>query len=315
MLSDQQTHIAPLKVGIVVPYFENREFLISLIESILAQDNDSWRMVIIDDSGCLRPLDLPSYISLDERIEVTINQLNEGIGESWNSGVAQIITKHEPEILCVIHADDGLEQNYISTVIAAHSKFPDAYAVHTGVKIIGKSGSYKYSFPDFVKRIIRPKSNENGLISEGDSGLAQILGGDFIFCPALSFKSKLCKYPLFDSNWKMVIDLNLIATALIAGKKFVGIEQRVYRYRRHSGNLTARLNASTERFAEEVQFYRHIAAVCDQNGFSKSSRVARSMRMIKLHILYQMTMSVLTGNIGLVKKLSVALKDSFRGSR
>ena len=314
-LGSEQDLLSPVKVGIVVPFFESQEYLFSLIESVIKQDNDSWIMLIVDDSGGLTALDLPTSIALDERIEMIVNSENKGIGHSWNLGIDQMVLRNNPEILCVIHADDELEPNYVSSILSAHAKYPEAYAIHTNVKIIGKSGSVRFSFPDFVKTRIRPKAHENVLISEGDTGLAQVLRGDFVFCPTLSFKSLQCELPLFDANWRMVIDLNLLATALLSGKRIVGISEPVYRYRRHGGNLTAKLNASTERFTDEIKFYKQIAFLCDQSGFTESTRVARRMLIVKLHILYQAAGALLTGNLQLLKKLVIALKDSFRGSR
>ena len=302
-------------LGIVVPYFDNQDYFYRLLDSILKQDSGAWFLTIVDDSGGNDPLVLRPEITQDARIDLVVNDQNLGLGKSWNTGLESMKSLHNPDVVAVIHADDELEPNYVSTVLSAHTANPDTFAVHTEVRIIDEYGSFRFSFPDFIKGIVRPGSSHDEVVSRGDAGLSQILRGNFVFCPTLSFKTAMCDFPMFDEEWNMAIDLDLISRSLLSGRTILGVGDKVYRYRRHGGNLTSRLNKSTERFSEEIQFYAQISTTCKEQGFSTSARVARRMRIVKFHILYQMVKSVLTGNIGLVKKLSVALKDSFRGSR
>jgi glycosyltransferase involved in cell wall biosynthesis len=302
-------------LGIVVPYFENQDYFYRLVGSIIAQQSDSWFLTIVDDSGGNDALVLRPDIAQDTRIDLVVNNHNLGLGKSWNTGLESMKSRHNPEVVAVIHADDELEPNYVSRVLAAHEANPDVFAVHTEVRIIDEHGSFRFSFPDFIKGIVRPGSAKDEVFSRGDAGLSQILKGNFVFCPTMSFKTAMCDFPVFDEDWKMTIDLDLISRSLLLGKTILGVGDKVYRYRRHGGNLTARLNKSTERFSEEIQFYAQISKTCRNQGFSSSARVARRMWIVKFHILYQMTTSVLTGNLGLVKKLAVVLMDSFRGSR
>ena len=302
-------------LGIVVPYFDNQDYFNRLIDSILNQESGSWFLTIVDDSGGNDPLDLSPKIVQDARIALVVNDRNLGLGKSWNRGLESMKSLHNPDVVAVIHADDELEPNYVSTVLAAHKANPDAFAVHTEAHIIDEHGSFRFSFPDFIKGIVRPGSSRDEVVSRGDAGLSQILRGNFVFCPTLSLKTVMCDFPVFDEDWKMAIDLDLISRSLLSGKTILGIGEKVYRYRRHGGNLTSRLNKSTERFSEEVKFYAQISKTCSERGFSSSARVARQMRIVRLHILYQILKSTLSGNLRLTKKLSLILKNSVRGSR
>jgi len=302
-------------LGIVVPYFDNQDYFYRLIDSILNQESGSWFLTIVDDSGGNDPLVLRPDIAQNTRIGLVVNNGNLGLGKSWNTGLDSMKSRHNPDVVAVIHADDELEPNYVSTVLAAHKANPDVFAVHTEVRIIDEHGSFRFSFPDFIKGIVRPGSAKDEVVSRGDAGLSQILKGNFVFCPTLSFKTSMCDFPVFDEDWKMTIDLDLISRSLLTGKTILGVADKVYRYRRHGGNLTARLNKSTERFSEEIKFYAQISTTCKEQGFPLSARVAKRMWIVKFHILYQMMKSLLTGNLGLVKKLAAALMESFRGSR
>lgn len=299
-------------LGIVVPYFDNQNYFFRLLDSILKQDSGSWFLTVVDDSGGNDPLVLRPDIAQDARIAFVVNDQNLGLGKSWNVGIEIMKSLHDPDVIAVIHADDELETDYVSTVLAAHEANPNAFAVHTEVRIIDEHGLFRFSFPDFVKAVVRPGSSRDEVVSCGDTGLSQILKGNFIFCPTLSFKTAMCDVPLFNPEWNMAIDLDLISRSLLSGKTIVGVSDKVYRYRRHGGNLTSRLNKSTERFSEEIRFYAQISKACEEHSFSVSAQIARRMWIVKLHILYQLVKGVLSGNLSLVKKLLGVLRDSFK---
>lgn len=291
------------RIGIVVPFLKNQSYLYRLIDSILAQDSDSWLLTIVDNSGGNDSVILRTDIAHDPRVDLIVNNQNLGIGKSWNTGIGSMKSRHNPSVIAVIHADDELEPNYVSTVLAAHSANLDVFAVHTQVRIIDEHGSLRFSFPDFIKRFIRPGSGADEVASRGDVGLSQILRGNFVFCPTLSFKTAMCELPMFDERWKMVMDLDLISKSLLSGKTILGIGEKIYRYRRHSGNLTTQLNRSTERFVEEINLYYQISQTCEAQGFLSSARVARRMQIIWLHVFYQILRSLLSGNFRLTKKM------------
>ena len=302
-------------LGIVVPYFNNQDYFYRLIDSILNQESGSWFLTIVDDSGGKDPLVLRPDIAQDTRIGLVVNNRNLGLGKSWNTGLESMRSLHTPDVVAVIHADDELEPNYVSTVLAAHEANSKVFAVHTQARIINEHGSFGFSFPDFIKGLTRPGSSRDEVVSRGDAGLSQILKGNFVFCPTLSFKTAMCDFPLFDEDWEMAIDLDLISRTLLSGKTILGIGEKVYRYRRHGGNMTSRLTKSTERFSEEIKFYVQISKTCRERGFSSSDHVAQKMRIVRLNILYRILKSTLSGDLRSIKKLSLILKNSLRGSR
>jgi glycosyltransferase involved in cell wall biosynthesis len=303
-----------MKLGIVVPYHKNQDFLFRMVQSIIDQDCDSWMVVVVDDSGGESPVLFPSPLIDNPKFDLIVNDVNEGLGNSWNIGVEFLLSKWKPDLIVIAHADDELEPRFVSESISIHERFPDVFAVHTGVSIIDESGVSKFSFPDFVKNCLRPRYKSGIIESFGDTGLAQLLRGDFIFCPTLSFKSSMIEQPTFDPAWKMVIDLNLLSRSLLQTKRIIGTQSKLYRYRRHGGNLTKQLNSSTVRFVEEIKLYQEVASLCEQIGYKKSSRVAQRMTIIRLHILFQMVVAVLSGKSQLVRKLLSVLRKSFKRS-
>jgi glycosyltransferase involved in cell wall biosynthesis len=302
-----------MKLGIVVPYFENRQLLRKLLHSIVKQDSSDWKLLIIDDSGGKEPVDLTELKSLSQDFELVSNHSTLGIGECWNVGLKCMFDRFKPEILSVVHADDELEKDYVSKVISAHEDFPHAFAIYTGVKIIDEASNEKFSFPDYIKTLISPRSGSQHTVLKGDLGLSRLLAGDFIFCPTLSFKTEQVDLPLFDSKWQMVVDLDLLSRALISNKEIVGIPAKIYRYRRHDHNLTAQLNRTMARFHEEIDFYLDLSMKCRATGFSRSANAASQMTIIKLHLVFQILTSVFRGQISRTRALYRILRIALRG--
>ena len=151
--------------------------------------------------------------------------------------------------------------------------------------------------------------------SFGDRGLARLLRGNFIFCPTLSFRPEAVSLPLFDAEFEQVLDLELTSRLLLEGKTIVGLKRRLYRYRRHTTNLTVQHNLSGVRFQEEVRLYRELEKRCREAGFSLSARVARKMLIIRLHCWYLYFRSLLVGNREMKNNMKSILREIPRESK
>lgn len=84
------------KVGIVVPFFKNQSYFYRLVDSILAQDSDSWLLTIVDDSGGRDLITLRTDIARDPRVDLVVNGHNLGLGKSWNTGLESMKSRHNP---------------------------------------------------------------------------------------------------------------------------------------------------------------------------------------------------------------------------
>jgi hypothetical protein len=209
-----------------------------------------------------------------------------------------------------VHADDVLEATFIEASQKAHSDNPNAVAVHTSVTVVDEENKKRFSFPDFVKFHVAPYKHSRAISTSGDSGLASVLRGNFVFCPTVSFKTKFISLPLFNPQWKMAVDLELISRLLLDGQTIVGIPDFVYRYRRHRNNLTSQLTDTTARFVEEIAFYKQVSAECKEKGFQKSALVASRLTMVRLHILYRMFQKLIRFDLRSMLKLLAVLRTT-----
>ena len=293
-----------------MPFFSDEKYLEQMLKSIAAQNTDQWVSVVVDDSGRPNEAELTVRSMGNPKISYLRNEHNLGLGKCWNVGLEYLSTNFSPSVVAVVHADDVLEANFIEASQKAHSDNPNAIAVHTSVTVVDEDNKKRFSFPDFIKFHVAPYKHSRSISTSGDSGLASVLRGNFVFCPTVSFKSKFISLPLFNPQWNMAVDLELISRLLLDGQTIVGIPDFVYRYRRHRNNLTSQLTDTTARFVEEIAFYKQVSVECKEKGFQKSALVASRLTMVRLHILYRVVQKLIRFDLRSVVKLLAVLRTT-----
>ena len=293
-----------------MPFFSDEKYLEQMLKSIAAQNTDQWVSVVVDDSGRPNEAELTVRSMGNPKITYLRNEHNLGLGKCWNVGLEYLSTNFSPSVVAVVHADDVLEANFIEASQKAHSDNPNAIAVHTSVTVVDEDNKKRFSFPDFIKFHVAPYKHSRSIATSGDSGLASVLRGNFVFCPTVSFKTKFISLPLFNPQWKMAVDLELISRLLLDGQTIVGIPDFVYRYRRHRNNLTSQLTDTTARFVEEIAFYKQVSVECKEKGFQKSALVASRLTMVRLHILYRVIQKLVRFDLRSAVKLLAVLRTT-----
>lgn len=267
----------------MIPYYSSFTQLIKAVESVLTQTSSSWMLTIVNDNpaDCER---VERYVvSLNnEKINCIHNKKNIGITANWNKCI-KLATN---ELVTIFHSDDILEQNYVYKMERLAKEHPKHRAYFCNSNIINEYDQRMFSFPDFIKSIIRPKAAVN-LIVEGDSGLASLLKGNYIFCPAVCYR-KPGKAPiLFSKQWKMVQDLALYKDILFRGESLLGCNDKLYNYRRHGNSQTSILTKNYLRFIEEKALYKDIYNDSLKLHWNKSATKAKRQLIIRLNLFYQ----------------------------
>ena len=296
--------------GFVVPFFSDEKYLEQMLKSIAAQNTDQWVCVVVDDSGRPNEAELTVRSMGNPKITYLRNEYNLGLGKCWNVGLEYLSTNFSPSVVAVVHADDVLEATFTEASLKAHLDNPNAIAVHTSATVVDENNKKRFSFPDFIKFHVAPYKHSRSILTSGDTGLASVLRGNFVFCPTVSFKSKFISLPLFNPQWKMAVDLELISRLLLDGQTIVGIPDFVYRYRRHRNNLTSQLTDTTARFVEEIAFYKQVSVECKEKGFQKSALVASRLTMVRLHILYRVFQKLIRFDLRSMLKLLAVLRTT-----
>jgi glycosyltransferase involved in cell wall biosynthesis len=293
-----------------VPFYSHPELLERALTSVMAQRNADWDAVVVDDA----PVDVGAREIVERvgegRIRYIENPSNLGIAGNWN----RCLEVAETDLVTLFHADDELAPDYADVVLDGHGRFGDAVAVYTGATVIAADGSRHVSLQDEIKRIIRPRATDGWTHIAGEAGLVSLLRGQHIFCPTLCFRRDRLPAPAFRSEWRQVLDLDLLARLLLEGDHLVGADRVAYRYRRHAENQTAQLTASFDRFEEEFAIYDEIARAAAGRGWVRASRVANRAVIIRLHLAYRAVEHLIAGRPSLAAACLRRIGDRGRRS-
>jgi GT2 family glycosyltransferase len=223
----------------------------------------------------------------DHRITYVRNEENLGLAGNWN----RCVELSKTPLVTLVHGDDELMPHYAATMLAAHSKWPDAAAIFCEATVIDERGREVFSFRDYVKGWLLPDP-KNPFALEGEQGVRSLLRGNFIMCPTLCYKRTLFQNITFSPEWRMVLDVDFYFRAIAKGAKFVGLRDVAYRYRRHAEQITAECELNLRIFSEEVELWRCAARDARARGWHGTAKVAESMTIIKLQLLYYLLADV-----------------------
>lgn len=264
--------------SVCIPHYGSERFLLEAVKSVAEQTVRDFELIIslgtpVSEAGLAKVRDwVPE-------VRITHCPAN-GIAPNWNHCIDQA----SGEYTVVLHSDDKLKPGYLALMNKLILQYDAADAWFCGVALIDEQGNKNRSFADSVKTVIEPTQQVYTL--EGDQGLAQILKGCFIYCPTLCYRSETIQQFRFSEHWGMVLDLDLYARLLMAGKDIVGTREVQFEYRRHSQSTTAKLTKARTRFEEEWKLYQLVAEQAETMTWSKTAAVTKRKLMLRLHVLF-----------------------------
>jgi glycosyltransferase involved in cell wall biosynthesis len=278
----EESPVAP-RLCLAIPFFSNLGYLDAALRSVVAQSDPQWTAIVVDDASPELGAEEVVAAIRDPRVRYVRNERNLGIAANFNHCLD--LGAIDAEIVTVFHADDELEPDYVATTRNAHRTFAAAACVAPRVTVIDRHGAPTRTLADSVKRVLWPRTLPTTLV--GDHGLARLMHGLFFYCPSVSYRVALLPEPRFDDRWKQVMDIDLYARTLLCGGSIALVPERVYRYRRHEGTMTAQNSRSLVRLEEEVVVSREVAVAAGTRGWRRGARAARLRLTVRLNGLLE----------------------------
>lgn len=140
-----------IKISVVIPYYNQREYIERSVYSVLNQENKNFEIIIIDDGSTDEGLNDIKKINSDKiKIYRTKNQ---GVSHARNYGASQ----SNYDVIAFLDSDDEWLQGYISSIIELIKKYPNAaaYAMKAIVKNNNTTIDYNIISNDFNSFLIR----------------------------------------------------------------------------------------------------------------------------------------------------------------
>jgi len=265
------------KVDILLTYWGDLELLKEAVESVIAQTEQDWRLLVLDD--CYPSKEPAAYFAQlkDKRITYYRHERNIGITNNFNYAVN---TARAPYCM-LLGCDDRLLPSYLETALA-HIGNADFY--QPGVDVIDDNGTIYLPLTDKVKRHLQP--HKTG-IYKGERLAASLCTGNWLYFPSILWKTKTIKKYRFDPAYKILEDVILELTIIKnEGSLFFDRNNTTFQYRRSATSLSStEKSKGGVRFTEETEVYNHFSDAFKKQGWPKAARAAKWRITSRIHQL------------------------------
>ncbi|PQJ32180.1 hypothetical protein BST92_09695 [Nonlabens arenilitoris] len=133
-----------VKVSVIVPCYNQGEFLDECLQSVLNQSYEDWECIIVNDGSTDDTENIVRrWMQNDSRFSL-ISIENSGVSNARNQG----IIKAKGEYILPIDADDYIDENYLESAFDLFNTSPSCKVVYGAVMMIGEKNE-KWELPEF----------------------------------------------------------------------------------------------------------------------------------------------------------------------
>jgi glycosyltransferase involved in cell wall biosynthesis len=123
------------KISIVVPCYNQQDFIAETLDSVLRQTYGEWECIIVDDGSTDGSAALiEQYAKKDHRFKF-LRKENGGVAAARNFGFAQA----NGELFVPLDGDDKIHPDFLQKSVACFDAHPDTDLVHCKTQRIGES--------------------------------------------------------------------------------------------------------------------------------------------------------------------------------
>lgn len=263
------------RLTVTIPAYGDSPHLREAVASVLDQDVDGWALAVLDD-GPPDPALADWFAGLGERVAYVRNPERLGI----NRNFARCLEAASTDLVVVLGSDDRLLPGYVRTMTAAAGAHPDATWLHPRVRVVDSTGAPAAGLQDRIKArlAIRPPA-----VVGGEELAVSLLRGNWMYFPAVTFRTEAVRPYGFRPGWQIVLDLDLYMRLLVDGATAALVDTECFEYRRHDESLSSQQRHTGARFAEERRYFAEAASTFDRIGWRRAARAARVHLTSRLH--------------------------------
>lgn len=233
-------------VSVCIPAYNNADYILDTINSILNQSYKNIELIIVDDNSKDNTLEIIESVQ-DNRVKVYHNENNLGMSGNWNRCL-ELCTGEFIKLIC---ADDIIAVNAIEKEVKALVENPSAVLVCSDTKLVDLNGKGK----GFYKRY-----RKSGLVDGKEICRKGFLVKDYFGAPqANTFrKSAVQKIGGFDTYFTYILDYDLFVSLACLGDVYIIHESLNYFRVRKESNTGAVMGEDKKKTRIYVDEHRHL---------------------------------------------------------
>lgn len=208
-----------MKFSIIIPCYNQSEYLDECLQSVINQTYDQWECIIVNDGSSDKTEEIAlEWTKKDGRFSYFL-KLNGGLSSARNFG----IRKSDGNYILPLDADDKISDNYLELALKIFEKDSE-------VKLV-------YGQAEFFEA-----KNEPWFLINFD--YKKILLGNHIYCSNIYSRSLIEDNKIYDENMKDGFEDWEFLIRKLDGVKVIRVPETVFYYRIKENSMMQSLNAN-----------------------------------------------------------------------
>ena len=286
---------------IIIPAYGDSPFLADTLNSVIELVPNEFPVTVLDDCSPNEKLKeiVKNYL---DRIKYVRNVSRLGIANNFNKALE--ISEGKFTLIC---GSDDLFTQDLSKIIEKLSSVSDLETEFAGIifnaNVINTESRVHLKLIDQAKKFLRPKIKSNLNKLEPKQFLKTIAIGDWVYFPAIVWKTENIIEFKFSELYQSAMDLRMFVELSINEKFFRISDESIIKYRRHSASASYSNFAKSKRFKEEINCHRIIFDFAQQKKFYTLKIISAMAPTVRINAIF----SLFSSNINFWKKLKKVL--------
>ena len=285
---------------VMIPAYGKSPYLLQTLESAVKHLPLEVPITVIEDPSSESSIE--SLVKEFPRVQYQKNNERLGIGGNFNKSI-ELSTGVFTQIC---GSDDIFLDNPLKDFDTEKLSQPDIAAVGLDVEVINETGKIVKTIPDLVKRILRP-SLKKITVFKNDKIFSNLMIGDWLYFPAIFWKTETLKQTKFDGNFHTAMDLDVFIRLLSSDQKMAFIKSKVLGYRRHDQSASSLYAKSIGRFDEEFLCHKNALEIARRKNWKTGAILAQLALTVRLHAIMQSFLMVFSSPSSALKVLVKAI--------
>jgi glycosyltransferase involved in cell wall biosynthesis len=285
---------------VIIPAYGKSPYLRQTVESAIKFLPQEVPISVIDDAS--QEPSIENLVKEYSRLQYVKNDERLGIGGNFNKSISLSVGKYTQ----ICGSDDIFLNNPLNNFDQKKLSDSKIAAIGLDVEVINNKGKKIKTIPDLVKSALRPPLKEI-TIFQNDKIFSNLMLGDWLYFPAILWKTETLKQIKFDVNFHTAMDLDVFIRLLNNDQKIAFIKSKVLGYRRHSQSASSLYAKSIGRFDEEFLCHKNALEIARKKNWKTGAFLAQLALTVRLHAIMQSFLMVFTSPLSALKVLVKAI--------
>ena len=285
---------------VMIPAYGKSPYIRQTLESAVKHLPLEVPITVIEDPS--NESNIENLVKEFSRVQYLKNNERLGIGGNFNKSI-ELSTGVFTQIC---GSDDIFLNNPLKDFDTEKLSQSGIAAIGLDVEVINENGKIVKTIPDLVKKVLRP-SLKKITVFKNNKIFSNLMLGDWLYFPAILWKTETLKQTKFDGNFHTAMDLDVFIRLLSSDQKMAFIKSKVLGYRRHSQSASSLYAKSIGRFDEEFLCHKNALEIARRKNWKTGAILAQLALTVRLHAIMQSFLMVFSSPSSALKVLVKAL--------